>query len=273
MSSISSAPIGPAPAPFDFQAAYQSNFDNIASGVNKAIDELIEIAQGDYDFAAKWIENEYKLARGEDDKARAEFLKTVANELEKKVGRIQFDYETGTYRLNQDADIATQRTIQGRDIALARLDEDDRVYRRQFAEQIERERDEQNASLNQRGLVTAAREQQTGLGGKEIRALETNISDRLSAYERELGRTKHDISLKASQGLEDIGLTHERGLQDLTTTARRSALDADFNRNYSLEEAQRALERQKAQLEMQRKSKLDEADAVANLVTQRQRGY
>lgn len=256
-------PIGGVP-PGTNAKNYNEIFGELSSNVNRDVDELIELAQGDYDFAAKWIESAYKTARGENDAERAAFLKQVANELERKVGRIAFDYQTGTYRLNQDADLAESRTIQGRDLALARLDEDDRVYRRQFAEQTAQERSEQNTNLNARGLISAPREQQGGLGGKEIRMLETDITDRLGAYERELGRTRYDIGLSASQGLEDIGLARTRGLEDLTTSARRGAIDADDKRAYGLEENQRQLDARKQAAEMERKNRLLHAETLAD---------
>lgn len=233
-----------------------------ASGeINKFADELINQAKGDFDFAAKWIENAYKVARGSDQGSQAEFLKKVANTIEEKVGRIAFDHQTGSYRLNQDASLATNRTIQGRDLALKRLDEDDKVYRRQFAEQTQQEREEQDTSLNARGIYSAPRAQQGGLAGKEIGRLETDIGDRLGAYERTLGRTREDTTLGANQTLEDIGMAQSRGLEDLTTGARRGAIDADNDKSYGLEEAERQRKLRELQANQQRKSLLDNAAA------------
>ena len=196
--------------------AYDANYAKISGEVNKWADELISQAQGDFDQVAKWIESQYKVARGQDKAEAADFLKSVANSVEEKVGRIAYDYQTGTYRAKQDTDIATTRTIQGRDQALARLDEDEKVWKSTFERQTGIERDQQNAGLNQRGIISAPRDQATGLAGKEIGLKEADISDRLSGYQRELGRTRQDIGTAAGNQLQDIGIGGERAQADLT---------------------------------------------------------
>lgn len=254
-----SAPAGP--------SVYQQNFDKISGEVNKYVDELVKQAQGDFDFAAKWIENAYKVARGSDQGAQAEFLKKVANTLEEKVGRIAFDYQTQTYRVNQDADIATSRTIQGRDMALRRLSEDEQTFRKQFAQQTEVEREQQDGSLNARGIYSAPRSEQGGLAGREIGRLETDISNRLSAYERQLGRGKEDIGIGSEQKLADIGLFKNRGLDDLTTTSRRGAIDADMERDSANQENLRKLEERKQAAERERRAQLNQASVYANYLS------
>lgn len=255
----------PAPAP-DYGAVFKGEYDKLVGEANKIADELIQQAQGDFDFAAKWIESAYKLARGSDQGQQAEFLKQVANVLEEKVGRIAFDYQTGTYRVNQSADLAQNRTIQGRDLVLKRLEEDEQVFRKQFADQTQQERDEQDTSLNARGIYSAPRGEQGGLAGKEIGRLESTISDRLGAYERQLGRDRFDTTEGARQDVEDIGIARTRGLEDLTTGARRGAIDADNDRNYSMEEANRTLERQKLEAEKFRRERQNVANTYADYI-------
>lgn len=244
--------------------AYDDIYNLTAQDINKYVDDLIGKAQGDYDFAAKWIENSYKLALGNDDTAKANFLKQVANSLENKVGRIAFDYDTGTYRVNQDADMVQDRTVRNREQALSRLDEDEQVYRKQFAQDSQQARAEQEAALNQRGILSVPRDQAAGLAGKEVQTLEGTISDTLSAYERQLGRNRQDINTEASDTLFDNALNRTRSLEDLTTTARRGAQDEQNQHDYNLDAAKRQLEAAKQAAEVERRKSLNQAKSYAD---------
>lgn len=247
-------------------AAYDQAYASISGEVNKYVDELVKQAQGDYDFAAKWIENNYKLALGTDDASKAAFLKKVANGLEEKVGRIAFDYDTGSYRVNQDADLTQTRTIRNRDLALSRLAEDEKVYRKGFEEDASQAREEQGASLNERGILSSTRDQATGLAGKEVGKLEGTINDTLSAYERQLSRDKTDITTSASDTLFDTNISRNRNLDDLTTTARRGAVDEQNQRDYGIQTAQRQLEQKKLAAEAERRKNLNQAKTYADYV-------
>ena len=222
-------------------STYQGYFDQISGDVNKYADELIDIAQGDYDFVAKWIENAYKLALGTDDVKRAEFMKKVANATEERQGRIIFDYDQGMYRLEED----TSR-------ALGRLAEDEKFLTEKLGAETALEREQQAGDLNRMGLVTGPREEEVGLGGKRVRELEENIGRRELSLARSVGR-----------GREDITRASERGIEDITTQARRGAIDEETSTAYAREKAKRDLDRQKKLAEIQRYGGLQSASGIA----------
>lgn len=253
----------PTPTP-NYQDVYNKYYGQISGEVNKYVDELINQAKGDYDFAAKWIENNYKLALGSDDGAAANFLKQVANTLEEKVGRIAFDYQTGTYRANQDADLGSNRTIRNRDMALARLDQDEVAFKENYDREANLARDAQNASLNERGILTTSRDKADGLAGREIRNLEAGLTSELDAYNRALSRDREDINLSSGDQLEDIGIAKNRSLDDLTTNARRAGIDETNQRQYNLDSVQRVLDQKKLEAEKQRRSLLNQTRSYAD---------
>lgn len=255
------APIAPQP---DYKQVYNQYYGQISGEVNKYVDELIGQAQGDYDFAAKWIETNYKLALGSDDGAAANFLKQVANTLEEKVGRIAFDYQTGTYRTNQDADLATNRTVRNRDMALQRLSQDETAFKQDYDREAGIARDSQNADLNARGILTTSRDRADGLAGREIRNLESGLTSELDAYNRILERDRQDINLSSGDQLQDIGIVKNRSLEDLTTGARREGIDETNQRQYNLDSAKRVLEQQKLEAEKQRRSLLNQSRSYAD---------
>jgi len=202
------------------------------SQIDEYTNELKQIAQGNYDFAAKWIENEFKTALGTNDVERANFLKQVANSLESEIGTIAYDYQTGTYRTNQD-----------KQLALKRLSEDEATAKQDLGYQAGIAKEEQMANLNQRGLVTGPREQTVGLGSKFVNQLDTEIANKLAAIERVAGR-----------GKEDVNLNSTRQLEDLTTQARRSGQGAIAQRDYGLESAKRAQDEANRKAEIEKSS-------------------
>jgi hypothetical protein len=221
------------------------SFNNVYSGFSNEIDkyvgELKKFAKDDYDFAAKWIESQYKEALGTDDAQRTQFLKNVANELERQVGRIAYDYQTGKYRAEQD-----------KTMALTRLAEDEKVARQNLTTQTAMEREAQGASLNSRGLLAGTRENAEGLAGRDIGLLESNIQNRFDALNRSVTRQTDDVN----QGFT-------RGLEDLTTGARRAGDDSIQQRSYGLETAQRAMEQRNLQAEQERKRQKDYLAALS----------
>lgn len=247
--------------------AYNQTFSGIASEVNKYADELIKFAEDDYNFAAKWIEANYKLALGEDDTERAKFLKEVANSLEQKVGRIAFDYQTGQYRLSEDRQVQTQRTNETLQTALNRLSEDEAVYRQQEQRLRAEEQQDTAESLNERGILAGSPQDATGLAGKEIRDLTTEQNERLAAFERQLGRDREDVSREGRITLEDIERNYARSSEDLTTQARRGAQDETQQRDYGLESAARERDRRKLAAEQERRRALNQARTYADYTT------
>jgi hypothetical protein len=201
----------------EYGASSGSGYNAQLGDINKAIDdyvnEIITQTNGDYDFAAKWIEKNYADALGTDNGQRAQFLKQVANSLEQKVGTIAFDYETNKYR-----------TVSDRDLALSRLNYDEQ----RIKVQNQQDREAQGANLNQRGILSSTRENATGLAGKEVAMLEGGIGERMEALKR---------------NRENVNISSDRALEDITTGARRSALGAQDTRNSQIEQAKRAKEK------------------------------
>ena len=207
----------------------------MSGSIDKYVNDLMDFAKDDYNFAAKWIEDQYTKAMGTDDTARKDFLKTVANSLEEKIGRVAYDFKTDTYRL------------QGKtDLALKRLDEDEAVMKEQTATQNQIDRQDQNSALNARGIISGTRENATGLAGKEVGNLEGNITKRMDALSRAVGRNRSDILTASNQGMED-----------LTTNARRSAIDTTTQKDYSLANAGRVRDKAILNAEQQKKSLRD----------------
>jgi hypothetical protein len=210
--------------------------------VNKYIGELQGIAQGNYDFAAKWIEANYKEALGTDDTKRANFFKTVANDLEKQIGRIAFDYETGSYRLTQN-----------KNLALSRLKEDEQVLTRDLTTKRMLEREQQNTSLNQRGLMdSGSRETVQGLAQRDIGLKEQDFTNQFEALARSIGRDE-----------QDINKTYTIGQEDLATSQRRLGEDQQNLYAYKTEEEKRTLANRLRELEIQKTKEKMGLDTIA----------
>lgn len=223
---------------------------------NRYINDLISEAQGDRDFIVKKLQAEYDLALGTDDTARQQFLEQVANDLEKRVGRLQFDYNTGTERTLQDFAQTSQRLKENRDVALARLAEDEQVARKQLDTNSAQARQNQEATLNQRGILSAPRDQVGGLAGKNVSDLEQQINDQYGALQRSTGRSATDTLLNYNRGLQDATTSKERNLMDLTTQARRGAENTQMSYDFGVEGANRQLQQAIDALKRQQQSNL-----------------
>jgi hypothetical protein len=233
-----------------YDSMYKSVLGDITAEIEKYTQKLTEMAQGDYDFAAKWIETNYKEALGTDDVQRAEFFKKVADSLETKVGRIVYDYDRGTYRNEQN-----------RDIALTRLKEDEKVLMKDYETGAKQTRQNEQASLNQRGLISGTREGAEGYTGNIVKETEGVLADKLTALRRSI-----------SEGQADINLAANRTGEDLTTTARRAGLDEEQARGYQTETAQRALAKQKLQIEQEAAAQKRQAPTYASAEALRRLG-
>lgn len=230
---------------------YRQILGNLEGNVNEYINALTGIAQGNYDFAAKWIEANYKEALGTDDVARANFFKSVSNDLEKQIGRIAYDYKTKTYRLEDT-----------KNMALSRLKEDEAVLTRDLETRRMLEREQQDVSLNARGLMdTGTREDVRGIAQKDIGQLEQDYERQFEALARSVGR-----------GEQDINKNYTWGMEDATTGARREGLDAQQTQQYQSEEAKRALEAEKKRLEAEKKGLLLQIPSLASAQAYREMG-
>lgn len=227
--------------------------DELIGQNNSYIDSLISSAQGDYDFIIEQLMNAHEKALGSDDSQLAEFLESVADELEKKIGRIPYDYQVGVTRVNEDKATATERALYGKDTALKRLAEDEQVWKRDFGQFSDDSKVNQQEELLRRGIIQGTRADARGLAGENVQRLDTDLGNQLSAYERALGRERTDIVRSADDALFDINRGSMRSLQDLKTGARRGAIDQVDETNLGKTKAQRELDAKKKILENQRK--------------------
>lgn len=265
-------PESSSPSPNNNQA-YTDSVNNLTNEVNSYIDSLTNLAQGDYDFIAKWIESNYQEAVGKDDKDTARFLKTVASEMENKVGRLRYDYNTQKYQLEEDKGTATTRLNQDVSTALSRLKEDQSILTEQYKRDAAKARSQQGSSLNERGILASTREDAQGLAGKEVGDLEREIQDRFSALERAYGRDTADYNQSLNRGLFDINQGFSRGMESLNTGVRRGIIDQQQSRDYNTEQAKLDFEKRKKQLEAERSSSLREIPGLAALEAYNKMGY
>ena len=224
--------------------------------MNQAIDEyinsLISEAKGDKEFIIKKLTAEHQLALGNNDSQTAQFLETVSDALEKKVGRIPYDYEKYTARELEDYAKSKSRLESSSDLALKRLAEDEAYLKQGVDANALIDRRNQESTLNQRGIIQGTREQAQGLAGQEVKTLETDIDRRYQALAKSIGREKENIGISKTQGLEDLALSKNRSLEDLKTEARRSAENQQLSTSFGTESANRSFEARKKALEAQR---------------------
>lgn len=231
---------------------YDAQLEAFNQASDRYINDLIAQAQGDKDFAIKLLTRDHELALGTDDAARAKFLEQVSDKLEEKIGTIPYDYQVGTTRENENLARITEVTNRNKNQALARLAEDEKVWKDQFADTSKTARGSQQEQLLQRGILSGTRSDAQGLAGQEVGKLETDLSKQLEAYNREIGRSTQDINTQASDTLFTAGREATRTLENLKTDARRGATAASDTFKFGSEKAQRALDAQKKALEQQR---------------------
>ena len=227
------------------------------------INDLLNTAQGDYDFAIKQLKREHDLALGTDDQARAEFMEKVADQLEERIGRIPYDYEVGSTRISENLARTQEITNRNRDLALSRLAEDEQVWRQEFGKTSEDTRQAERETLSQRGLLAGTRENAQGLAGREVARTEGDLSTTLQGFERALGRERTDIGTQAEDTLFEAQREATRGMEDLTTEARRLAQDVGDKYTFGTEAQKRMLEEEKKRLDRLRSAKKDVAAAAS----------
>lgn len=250
--------------PFDI---YSSNLGDLDAATNKYIDELISEAQGDRDFIVKKLSAEHELALGTDNAARAEFLEKVANSLEKRIGRIPYDYEKYTARELEDYAIKTQRLTENKTTAIDRLREDERVLKEESAIQAKSERIAKQEELASRGIIQGTLKDATGIAGQDAAKLNDTIAKRDVAIERAANRGVFDENLTATRGISDATLSKDRNVEDIKTKARRDAIDAGNTYSFGVEGADRSLSKTKAQLERERTLQKSSNALQASLIT------
>ena len=245
------------------QAEMDAIFAEQERAANAYVDDLISMAEGDSDLVIRQINREHQLSLGTDDKARAEFMETVADKLEERIGTIPYDYKVGTERIGEDLARAEFVTERNKSRVLSRLAEDEQVWKRDFGEEAEEARGLQQEDLLKRGILSGTREGAEGLAGKEVGDLETDITRQLQAYDRALGRGREDIETESADTLFSVRREAKRGLEDLKTESRRGAIAAEDRQKFGTEAERRRLEARKKELERLRRKELDVAQREA----------
>lgn len=238
-------------------------YNEQAAAADKYVEDLLAQAGGDRDFVIKQLKRDHELALGTDDAARAQFLESVADKLEERIGTIPYDYQVGTTRTQEDLARTTELTNRNKNQALARLAEDEKVWKEQFADTSKESRTTQQEQLLQRGILSGTRAGAEGLAGQEVGKLETDLTRQLEAYNRELGRSKQDITTTAQDTLTEAQTSATRKLEDLKTAARRGATTAQDTLSFGTEAAQRQYDAKRKELERLRAAEKTAAQASA----------
>jgi hypothetical protein len=206
-----------------------------ADEINKYIDELKGEAQGDYDFVVKFLKKQFETALGTDDSARAEFFSKVANQLEKRVGRIPFDFDVKTGREKVDIANFLRRTdIEDTDLRARELEFQ---QQQEFATGLETE--QRKEEFGARGLLDSGLQKKRASQQAEARRLQTDPVRR--AFELERTRRGEQVG--------EAKLQSGRRLEDIETSARRGGEDVQFGFEKGSEAASRDLEKRLAAVE------------------------
>jgi hypothetical protein len=222
-----------------------------ADEINKYIDELKGEAQGDFDFITKFLKRQFETALGTDNQARAEFFSKVANQLEKRIGRIPFDFDLKTGREKVDiANFLRRQDIEDTDL---RAREAEFEQQQEFATGIETE--QRKEEFGARGLLDSGLQVKRRQQQEEARKLSTDPIRR--AFDLE--RTRRTEQSKEAQ------LQSGRRLEDIQTGARRGAEDVQFGFDKGSEAAQLDFEKRLSAIE---RTGASERRNVLSLLTQ-----
>lgn len=243
---------------------YSGNVDELNDATNKYIDSLIDEAKGDRNFIIKKLDAEHDLALGTDNQAQAQFLEKVADGLEKRIGRIPYDYEKYTARELEDYARNSRIVAEDKSTALTRLDEDERVYKEEARIAAKESRISKQEELASRGLIQGTLAQAGGIAGQEAGKLENEILMNENALDRAVGRERFDINTSAFRSDEENLLNKNRNLDDIKTTARRGAGDQIMAYNFGKEDANRQFNKTKTSLNRQREYDLRSNKTLAS---------
>ena len=224
-----------------------------AKAAENYINDLMGQAQGDRDFIISQLKRDHDLALGSDDKARAKFLESVADKLEEKIGRIPYDYQVGTTRTQQNLARTQEVTQRNKSQALARLAEDEKVWKQEFGDASTLAKGTQQEALLKRGILSGTRENAQGLAGQEARRLDTDLASTLEAYDRALGRSRQDIETQVGDTLFEAQRSATRAIEDLKTEARRGSIDTQDRLKFGTEGANRQFEAKRKEIERLRR--------------------
>lgn len=218
---------------------FSTNLQEQLKQVEQYANELIGEAQNNFDFITKFLDKQHAIALGNDDDELAKFYETVANSLEKKIGRIPYDFQQRTEREKQDLQNELQSIAEQRQLV-------------QDTSEFEKEQETQarRAEFNRRGLLDS---------GIEAKRAEQQERARQLALRGQMEPLSRQEALSR--------LISTRNLADITTGARRDIEDTQFNEQQQREKAQLNLDEQLANI---RRQKAQEELSVRSLLAQQE---
>lgn len=228
---------------FDKGSTFSTSLNSALQNVAQYVNDLESEARGDFDFITKFLDKQHAIALGNDDEERAKFFESVSNELEKRVGRIPFDFQQRTQREKEDISYLLNKQRLEREDLLAQ--EKEFETSQQVRERREKKKIAENA--NARGLLNSGIEKSNQSEASINRTLEASPERRRIALAKLLN------SITSERSILESG----RRLEDITTDARRDSQDTEFGIEQRSEEAQRNLDRRLA--DIKREGALEEA--------------
>lgn len=245
--------------------------------VNKYIDQLMGQASGNRDLVLKKLDAEHKLAVGNNDAQSAQFLESVANNLESGEGRTAFDYNTGVGRENQSYGMNSGFNLDNKNLALQKLANDEQQSLRQSGTEQGNANRGTVTDLNSRGLMygqtpvgglnntTSGYNPLTGLGGvagqtAQMSNLPYQNSTNATIQNYGTGVTGENQNYQQAQ--QPLDFQHANNLQDLQTTARRGIIDANNTNTFGQQQANLDFNVQKNSLNNTRAGLLSQLPAM-----------
>lgn len=228
----------------DLTKKIQAEDPQLLADINKYIDDLKNEAQGDFNFITKFLKKQFETALGNDDDARAEFFAKVANQAEKRMGRIPYDYEKLTGREKEDID----NFLKKKDMEDTEQRKEEVEFEKQQELAAEEEEKAITESANVRGMLDSGIEKRQKAEAVEKR--KTNITDpqeRVFAFRQALRDEQRRLG-KLESG---------RNIEDITTRTRRTAEDTQTDFEKGTEGAQRRLDSALASIERTRRGELE----------------
>jgi len=253
-------------------ASADQYYNDAASKENQYVDSLLAQAGGQKDLAIKQLDAQHKLALGNDDTQTAQFLESVASALENKIGRIPYDYQTYTGRENTGYGINSGQIGQTRQLALAKLAEDERAQTASINLNQGQQNQSTAESLNSRGLIngsaptglnagaptTQGLGNINGIGGQIAGNQNQDFANQRTALANSIGLGQQGANLTANQQQQSLDFSHANTLQDLTTNARRDTQDQQNTYQFGVQGANLDYKAKQAALERQRQSLLQQ---------------
>lgn len=203
-----------------------------AKAIDSYIDELKSEAQGDFDFVTRFLKQQFETSLGTNNVAKAEFFSKVANQLEKRIGRIPFDFEKRTGREKEDiSNFLRRASLEDTDLRSREVE-----FEKQEEFKQELQTGQRKEEFGARGLLGSGLEKKREQQQTEARKLETD--PRRRAFELERSRR--------TEQTREAGLQSGRRLEDIKTGARRAGEDTELGFAKGIGSAERSLEQRLA---------------------------